>query len=328
MPKSRNQKLKLLYLKDILENETDENNKLTVKQIIEKLEDYGVRAERKSIYDDIDCLLQYGVDVIVEKSDSNYYFIGERNFELPELKLLVDSVQSSKFLTEKKSNSLIKKLESLCSQSQAISLNRQVFISDRIKTMNESIYLTIDEIQNAIQNKEKISFKYLSYSIGNKNIFKRDGKKYIISPYALMLEDQNYYLLGYDTNDKKFKHYRVDKIIGIEATTEPLDGQEEFKEINLPKYSKKFFSMFGGNVEKIKLQVDSDLIGVITDRFGKNIIIKKINDNNFEVIVEIAVSPQFYGWVTSFSGKIKIISPENTVTDFKNHLKKVAAFYK
>lgn len=328
MPKSRNQKLKLLYLKDILENETDENNKLTVKQIIEKLEDYGVKAERKSVYDDIECLLQYGVDIIIEKSDSNYYCIGERNFELPELKLLVDSVQSSKFLTEKKSNSLIKKLESLCSKSQANSLNRQVFISDRIKTMNESIYLTIDEIQNAIQNKEKIRFKYLSYSIGNKNVFKRNGEKYIISPYALMLEDQNYYLLGYDSNDKKFKHYRVDKIIEIDSTTEPLDGQEEFKEINLPKYSKKFFSMFGGNVEKIKLQVDSDLIGVITDRFGKNIIIKKINDNYFEVIVEIAVSPQFYGWVTSFSGKIKIISPENIVSDFKNHLKKVAEFYK
>lgn len=328
MPKSRNQKLKLLYLKDILENETDENNKLTVKQIIKKLENYGISAERKSIYDDIECLIFYGLDIIIEKSDSNYYFIGQRNFELPELKLLVDSVQSSKFLTKKKSNSLIKKLETLCSKGQANSLNRQVFISDRIKMMNESIYFTIDEIQNAIQNREKISFKYLSYSIKNKNVFKRNGERYTISPYALMLEDQNYYLLGYDSNDKKFKHYRVDKIIEISTIPEPLDGQEEFKKISIAKYSKKFFSMFGGEVEKVKLQVDSDLIGVITDRFGKNIIIKKLNEEYFEVIVEIAVSPQFFGWVTSFSGKIKIISPENTVNDFKKHLKKVSEFYK
>lgn len=328
MPKSRNQKLKLLYLKQILENETDENNKLTVKQIIEKLEKNDIKAERKSVYDDIECLQYYGVDVIVDKSDSNYYFIGEREFELPELKLLVDSVQSSKFLTEKKSNSLIKKLESLCSKSQANSLNRQVFISNRIKNMNESIYLTIDEIQNAILNKVKIKFKYLSYSIKGKNVYKKDGKEYITSPYALMLEDQNYYLLGYDSETGYFKHYRVDKIVNITPTNEECDGQEEFKDIDLSKYSKKFFSMFGGKVQSIKLRVDSDLMGVITDKFGKNIIIKKIDKDIFEVTVEIAVSPQFFGWVTSFSGKIKIISPDDVVDDFKNHLKKVAEFYK
>ena len=328
MPKSRNQKLKLLYLKDILEKYSDEDHKLTIKQIIELLEQNGISAERKSLYDDIECLIYYGLDIVIEKSDANYYFIGERNFELPELKLLVDSVQSSKFLTEKKSHSLIKKLESLCSKNQAASLQRQVFISNRIKNMNESIYITIDKIHSAILNKVKINFKYLSYSLGNEKIFKKNGQIYSISPFALMLEEQKYYLLGYDSNSKIFKHFRVDKIVDIEITSEPCDGQDEFKKIDLAKYDEKFFSMFGGEVCSVKLQLSSDLIGVITDKFGKNIIIKKIDEDKLEVTVDIAVSSQFFGWVTSFSDKIKIISPKNVVEDYKKHLKKITELYK
>jgi len=323
MPKSRNQKLKLLYIKEILEKYSDENNKLSVKDIIDKLSNYGVNAERKSIYDDIECLIYYGVDIIVEKTDCNRYFIGDRTFELPELKLLVDSVQSSKFLTVKKSNSLIKKLESLCSDKQGATLQRQVFVANRIKNMNESIYITVDEIHNAILNNSKISFKYIAYSLDNKQVFRNDGKEYIISPFALMLEDENYYLIGFDSQKQHFKHFRVDKIIGIKTINEKRDGEESFKNVDLGKYSKKFFSMFGGDEQHIKLRVDKELIGVIVDRFGKNIYITNRNENEFDISVDIAVSPQFFGWVASFSGKIKIVSPENVSQNFKNYLKNI-----
>ncbi len=328
MPKSRNQKLKLLYLKEILEGYTDDYNKLSTKEIIEKLAEYGINAERKSIYDDIECLKFYGLDIITEKTDSNRYYIGERTFELPELKLLVDSVQSSKFLTVKKSASLIKKLESLCSKTQGASLQRQVFVANRVKNMNESIYRTIDEIHNAISENVKITFKYVTYSVDGSEVFRKNGERYTISPYALLLEEQNYYLLGYDSESEIFKHFRVDKIVDIRMTDETRNGENEFKKIDLGKYSKKFFSMFGGEEQKIKLRVDSDLIGVILDRFGKNVFISNKTEDTFDVSVDIAVSPQFFGWVTSFSGKIKIISPQNIVDDFKNHLEKLSSFYK
>ena len=323
MPKSQNQKLKLLYLKQILENETDDDNKLSTKQLIDKLDSYGISAERKSLYNDIECLINFGVDVIVEKTDSNYYCIGEREFELPELKLLVDSVQSSKFLTVKKSNSLIKKLESLCSTSQAAALQRQVFVADRVKNMNESIYKTIDYIQTAINSHKKIEFKYIKYSVSDKNVFKKDGAVYKISPYALMLSEQYYYLLGFDSENQMFKHYRVDKIFGINITSEKNDGEKEFENIDIAKYEKRFFGMFGGKFEKVKLLAENDLTGVIVDKFGKNNIIMKVDENHFQINVDIAVSPQFFGWLTSFSGKIKIIAPQNVKEEFKKHLEKV-----
>ncbi len=320
MPKSPYQKLKLLHLKQILETETDEDHKLSTKQLIEKLAARGISAERKSLYDDIECLIDFGVDVIVEKTDSNYYFIGEREFELPELKLLVDSVQSSKFLTIKKSNSLIKKLESLCSSNQAAALQRQVFVADRVKNMNESIYRTIDNIQTAINSHNKIEFKYIKYSVSDKNVFKKDGAIYKISPYALMLSEQYYYLLGFDTESQMFKHYRVDKIFEINITDEKNDGEKEFEKIDIAKYEKRFFSMYGGNVEKVKLLAENDLTGVIIDKFGKNNIIMKVDQDHFQINVDIAVSPQFFGWLSSFSGRIKILSPESVKQEYKKHL--------
>lgn len=323
MSKSANQKLKLLYLKYILENYTDEDHKFSTKQLIELLDGYGIKAERKSLYNDIECLINFGVDIIIEKTDSNYYGIGERDFELPELKLLVDSVQASKFLTEKKSNSLIKKLESLCSNYQAKSLQRQVFVSGRIKNMNESIYKTIDDIHNAINSGKKIKFKYIKYTVSNKNVLKRDGSDYIISPYALMLDRENYYLLGYDSEFEQFKHYRVDKIINIEITEEKSDGKEAFEKIDLGKYGNSVFSMFGGKIEKVKLLVENDLIGVIIDKFGKDSIIFKTDENHSTINVDVAISNQFFGWLTSLSPSVKLISPQSTVNEFKEHLKNI-----
>ena len=328
MPKSRNQKLKLLRLKDILEHYTDDDIKLSTKEIIEKLAEYDIQAERKSIYDDIDCLELYGLDIIKEKTDSNRYFVGSRTFELPELKLLVDSVQSSKFLTVKKSDELIKKLESLCSKNQAASLHRQVFVSNRIKNMNESIYFVIDEIHNAILNDNKIEFKYTTYSVDKVQTYKNNGAIYSVSPYALLLEEQNYYLLGFDSQSKIFKHFRVDKIADVKTSESKREGKEEFKSIDLAKYSKKFFSMFGGEEQNIKLQVNNELIGVVIERFGKNVFVTDKKDETFCVNIDVAVSQKFFGWISSFGGKINVVSPDNVVEEYKNYLQNILNFYK
>lgn len=327
MPKSRNQKLKLLYIKEMLEKETDENNKLTVKDIIDRLDDLDIKAERKSVYDDIEYLIYHGVDIICEKSNSNQYFVASREFELAEVKLLVDIVQSSKFLTEKKSNSLIKKIETLCSKHEAESLQRQVFVSNRVKNMNESIYITVDMIQNAISQGHKINFKYLNYSISDKKVLKKNGEPYIISPFALIYDEEKYYLLGYDSENEMFKHYRVDKIIDIVETDENNDGIDEFKNIDLGKYNKHIFSMFGGEVQKIKLDFDNSILGSIIDRFGKNLIFQKIDENTTRITCDVAVSNPFFGWLTSFGEKIKLVSPENVVNDYKQHLQKITKNY-
>lgn len=327
MPKSSNQKLKLLYLLKILQEKTDENHPLTAKQLIEGLSMYGVKAERKSIYDDLEALRVYGLDIEALRSKTTGYYIANRSFELPELKLLVDSVQSSKFITMKKSMELIKKIENLCSVHDAQSLQRQVYVTNRIKTMNESIYYNVDKIHTGISENRKISFQYFEYAVTKEKIFKRDGQRYKISPYAMTWDDENYYMLGYDTEAGLLKHYRVDKMMDIVITNEKKDGQEHFKNFDIALYSKKLFGMFSGEEENVRIQFVNHLIGVVIDRFGKDIIVTRVDAGHFAINVNVAVSQQFLAWICSFGNDAKILTPVNVVEIMKNHLKLVAEQY-
>lgn len=327
MPKSSNQKLKLLYLMKILLERTDENHVLTVSEMIDELARFDVSAERKSIYDDLEALRMYGLDIESVKNKTTSYYIASRSFELPELKLLVDSVQSSKFITYRKSMELIKKIESFASHYDAQLLQRQVYVANRIKTMNESIYYNVDKIHNGIGQNKKITFKYFEYSISKERKFKRGGEKYTISPLALTWDNENYYMLGFDNDVQMIKHYRVDKMTDIDATEEKRDGLEEFAKFDMAVYSKKVFSMFGGSDEVLKLQFANELIGVVIDRFGKDISIMSSDESSFTVNVNVVVSAQFYGWLTSFGLKVKILSPESIVADYKNHIKAIGELY-
>lgn len=207
MAKSTNQKLKLLYLLKMLNEKTDEENTMTINDMIAELNRYGITAERKSIYDDLDALRYYGLDIASRKSKTTDYYVASRLFELPELKLLVDAVQCSKFVTHKKSNELIMKIESLASCRQAQSLQRQVFVSNRVKTINESIYYNVDRLHAAIADNKKVSFKYFDYDIKKEKVFRKNGDKYTVSPYALSWDDENYYLISFSSkyNGKRFK---------------------------------------------------------------------------------------------------------------------------
>lgn len=328
MAKGANQKLKLLYLMKILLEKTDETHSITMSEILSSLEAYGVSAERKSIYDDFEALRLYGMDIIGEQRNKTYYYrVGQRDFELAELKLLVDAVQSSKFITAKKSSELIKKLENLGSKYEASQLQRQVYVSERIKTMNESIYYNVDIIHTAISSNVKIMFQYFQWNVDKKMELRKNGEYYCISPWALSWDSENYYLIGYDCEAQIIKHYRVDKMLHIELTDAKREGKELFDKFDIAVYTKKMFGMYDGEIETVKLECENRLAGVIIDRFGKNVNIIRTDSDYFKVNIEVAVSQQFLAWVISIGDGLKIIGPENVVNMMREEAKRLVGQY-
>lgn len=324
MAKSSNQKLKQLYLLKILSEYTDENHAMTTRELIEMLAQYGVNAERKSIYSDIEALNTMGFDILNDKGREHYgYYMASRNFELPELKLLVDAVQSSRFITEKKSRELIGKLEKLCSKYDGVKLQRQVYVSDRLKAENENIYYNIDGIHEAIQNDRQISFRYYEWDANKKMRFKKEGKRYVVSPYLLVWNDANYYLIAYEFQSDMIKHFRVDKMTDLEQEQEKRCGREAYGEYSPAIYSRKSFQMFGGKEVSVTMQCEEGMVGVMIDRFGKEVSLRRMADGKFLVRTEIMVSPPFYGWIAGMSGKVKITAPAEIAEEAKDYLKTI-----
>ena len=314
MSKGSNQKFKLYRLAQIMQDLTDEEHYITMPEIIEELAKYDVTADRKSLYADLRDLSILGIEVEGEPIGNRYhYHVVSRSFELPELKLLVDAIQSSKFITEKKSNRLIKKLETLLSKYDAQKLQRQVYVSGRIKTMNESIYYTVDAIHNAISENKKIKFQYYQWNVKKEMELRHTGAWYHISPWGLSWDDENYYLVGYDSDAEKIKHYRVDKMLHIKMSNENREGKEYFKKLDMADYAKKSFGMFGGKERTVKMKVNNTLAGVIIDRFGKDVMMIPVDGEHFTVNVDVHVSRQFLGWIFSLGEGIKIIGPEEVV---------------
>ena len=330
MAKSANQKLKMLYLKKILLEKTDDEHAITMPEIIKELESCGVKAERKSIYDDIECLKAYGMDIVgCQENRSYYYHVASRPFELAELKLLVDTVQSAKFITKKKSDELIKKIEGMASVYEASKLHRQVYVSQRVKTMNESIYNNVDLINEAIAENKRISFIYFKWSADKKQVPKNDGKLYYASPWALCWNDENYYLIAYDSDSSKLKHYRVDKMKRISLLDEKRDmGGDAYKDFDMALYTSRVFGMYGGKDENVTIECRNDMAGVIIDRFGKDIIMIRSDDEHFRVNVKVAVSPQFLGWITALGDGAKIIGPPSVLNAMNQEISRLIKQYR
>ena len=327
MAKSSNQKLKLLYLLKMLEENTDEENAMSINTMIGELERYGVSAERKSIYDDLEALKHYGLDIASKKSKTTEYYVASRLFELPELKLLVDAVQCSKFVTHKKNNELIKKIESLASYRQAQSLQRQVYVSNRVKTINESIYYNVDRLHAAIAENKKVSFKYFDYDVKKEKVFRKSGEKYSVSPYVLSWDDENYYLITFSSKYNDFTHYRVDRMTDIDLIDEERDPLPEKKHFDIAEYTKKVFNMFGGEEVLVQLQLDNSLVNAVIDRFGKDVVIGRIDDSNFYVWIKVAVSQTFFAWISQFGSKVKILSPDIVIEKYKRSIQEILSLY-
>lgn len=328
MARSSFQKLKILYVMDYLLKRSDENHPVTVAQLIGELESHGISAERKSIYDDLESLREYGLDILQTGSGKNSgYYVASHEFELPELKLLVDSVQSSKFITYKKTLSLIKKIESLTSVYDAQLLRRQLYVKNRIKTMNESIYYNVDELHRGIAENRKIRFHYFEYTVRKERRFRRDGAWYVLSPYALSWDDENYYLVGFDSEAGIIKHFRVDKMADIQVTEEPRDGEEIYAALDMGVYARKTFGMFTGEETSVRLRFEKDLVGAVIDRLGRDVMLVPDGEDHFTVRTDVIVSPQFFAWVLGFGNKAKILGPESVVRKLREHLNQVTALY-
>ena len=305
---------------------TDENHGLTINEIKDELESYGIKAERKSLYDDIEILQSFGLDICTVRTNTVKYYIGNRDFQIPELKLLVDAIQSSKFITRKKSLELIEKLGHLVSENDGSQLRREVYVTNRVKTVNEHIYYNVDKIHNAISENKKISFQYFKWELdttnGNKIVktARKNGEAYRVSPWALCWDDENYYLIAYDSEAEIIKHYRVDKMERIRLLKDERDGSELYNDFNPARYAKSVFSMFGGEECEVKLLVDNNFIGVIVDRFGSDLFIVKHDEHSFTVNVNVMLSPQFYAWVFGLGGGVRILAPERAILEFKDKI--------
>ena len=328
MPKGTNQKFKLYRLAQIMMKKTDEEHYITMPEIKEALAEYDITADRKSLYNDLRDLEILGIEVEGEQDGYRYrYHVVNRPFELPELKLLVDAIQSSKFITEKKYNSLIKKLETMVSEYDAQKLQRQVYVSGRIKAMNESIYYTVDAIHNAISENKKIRFQYFQWNVKKEPQLRHGGAWYHISPWGLSWDDENYYLVGFDSEAGLIKHFRVDKMLRIALSNETREGREHFKKLDMADYARKSFGMFGGEEETVKLQVSNGLAGVIIDRFGKDVMMIPVDEDHFNVSVDVHVSRQFLGWVFSLGESVRILGPEAVVDQMKAETQRLIGQY-
>lgn len=342
MAKGEKQKQKLLYLEKFFKEETDENHGLSMPEIIQKLGEHSISAERKAIYQDLKELQDFGLDIISERSTRGdgvtnetgekevskvVYKLLSRDFELPELKLLVDSVQSAKFISERKSKELIKKLESLVSHYQAKELQRQVIISGRVKTANENVYYSVDAIHDAIGRNRQIRFQYFQWNVKKEMELRHDGKWYEISPWALIWDNEYYYLLAYDARERQMRHYRVDKMRHLTVTEEARQGQELFDEIDLPSYARKVFGMYNGNEQEVTLECENEKAHIIIDRFGTDVFLIPVDENHFRTTLRVVPSEHFLGWVVSIGKGVRIVAPQSVVNKMQETIRQLARTY-
>lgn len=328
MPRSFNQKLKILYLMKFLQEKTDREHPVSVKDIIQTMEAYGISVERKTVYDDIETLRTFGMKIGSRRGKPAGFYLEERTFELPELKFLMDAVQSSKFITEKQSAALVRKLEDLASVHEAKKLKSQVFLMPGIKTLNEEIYTNIETIYDAISANRQISFRYYQWTLSRELKPKRGGERYRVSPGKLLWNNDNYYLMGLDESSGIVKHYRVDKMMDVAVEEEKRSGESVFRDFDMGRFSAETFGMFDGKEMILKIRFSNELVGVVLDRFGKKAVLQRSDDTHFFLQTHIRVSGQFFGWLTGLGSGAEIVSPEKVRKEYKSFLTKILKTYK
>ena len=305
----------LLLLRQYLYQQTDEQHPASVTDILAFWQQHGIQAGRKSVYTDIELLQNAGMDIVCVKSSQNRYFVGQRLFELPELKLLVDAVESSRFITEKKSTALIKKLGHLTSTAQAEQLNRRIYMGGTPKPENEGIYYNVDTIHNAVQKKQQITFRYFEYTPKKEKILKHDGYKYRFSPYAMIWNRDCYYAVGWSEKHGKIAQFRVDRMTAVEPLEHTAVQTPDF---DPAEYVRKVFGMYPDNLCTVELLCDNEIMRSVIDRFGENVQTETVDEQHFRATVEVAPSPPFFSWVFTFSGKIRIVSPAAVLEEMRD----------
>ena len=310
MPKSDNQKLKLLYIRDYLERNSDEAHPVGAQELIDMLARHGIDCERKAVYSDIRALQDFGLDILNRRGKNGGYYICSRNFELPELKLLIDAVQSSRFLTEKKSRELIGKLLRECNRYDESLMHRDVVIDRRVKSMNETIYYNVDAIQDAISRGVQIGFRYFDWGMDGKRHYR--DKHYQVSPYGLCQDNENCYLMAHSPR-YGVTHYRVDRMSDLVITEERRVPCPELTGSRLVEHANQLFQMYSGDSVGVKLRFHRSMVNAVVDRFGHDTMLIPDGDDHFTFVVEVAVSPMFLSWVIGFGDKAQILYPPQVV---------------
>ncbi len=312
MSRSMGQKAKIMVLLELLWQRTDEEHRLSVPQMIEHLRNQGITAERKSVYSDIEALQAAGFEIQCQRGPGGGYYMVHRPFELAELKLLVDAVQGSRFITTRKSESLIRKLESLTSDFQARQMQRQVMVTGRVKNMNESILYSVDGLHQAISEDHQVSFLYSDWNLNRERVPRKEGQRYLVSPWALVWNNDNYYLVAYldQPEGGEIRHYRVDKMSRIRVEEKrPRQGKKEFEQLDLAAYTRSLFGMFGGETKTVRLRCANKLVDAMLDRFGRDVTLLEYRKDTFDLYTEVTLSQQFAGWVCGFGGDVQVLEP-------------------
>ena len=314
MPKSDNQKLKIFYILDYLQKNSHESHPVRASDLITWLDrNYNISCDRKTVYSDVAALQEYGIDIVSIPGKNGGYYIASRNFELPELKLLIDAVQSSRYLTEKKSKELIEKLLTQCNEQDAKLMKRNVLVSGRVKSMNETIYYNVDAVQEAIAQNKQISFRYFDWDFGGKRKYRE--KAYIASPYGLCQDNENCYLLAL-SDRHGITSYRVDRMSDIALQDTPRTPCPELTGKALTDHANRLFQMYSGDTVDVKMRFHRSLINVVIDRFGKDTMLIPDGEDFFNFTVRVAVSPMFLSWIMGFGSKAKILYPQSVIDEF------------
>ena len=322
--KSEN-KLEILLIRDFLIKETDAEHPASVHDIANMLSEHGITSDRRTIYSAIALLRDdYGLDIVTK---GYKHFVSSRDFELEEIKLLVDMVQSSNFITLHKTEELIEKLKGQVSVHQGAALGRRIYVRQRIKSKNESVYINIDRISDAINRDKRISFRYFRYNIKKEKELRHGGKIHIVSPFALIWVDQNYYMLAYDSENREMRHYRVDRMTELSICREKRIGKDRFEKTDMSTYTNRVFYMFTGKETTVKLRCKSFTADAIIDRFGEDVMLIPDGEDYFTVAVCVAVSTQFFAWLSPFGKDIEILGPENVRRQMGEHMKSIAEMY-
>ena len=325
MARSNNQKIKIMKVYEILNLYSDEEHPLTINEIIARLSEEGIDCARKALYNDIDTLCEYGYEIEKVRKKQNGYYLIERGFDIPELKILIDAVQSANFITEKKTKVLINKIANLAGTFRGKVLTENVLYQNSLKKNNEKIYYSIDAIENAINQSKKIAFKYFDTDLNGKKAYRKDGALYEINPVKLTISDNKYYLICYDDKHSKLTNYRVDRMDEVCVLVSDKSNLECENKENVEKYTDGLFRMFNSNENKttVELKVANTpaMVEVINDQFGKNKVITSVSDEYFYVRSDVVVGPTFFAWLTTFTGKITIHFPSNVKEEYLQFIK-------
>ena len=308
--------------------QTDEQHPMSTNELINYLAEWGISVERKTVYDDIETLRIFGMDIVNRRERPAGFYLASREFELAELKLLVDAVQSSKFITSKKSHQLIEKLERLASVHEAKLLERQVFVENRVKTVNESIYYNIDDIHTGITSNHQISFQYYEWTVSKEMRLRKNGERYHISPWGMIWKDENYYLIGLDEKSGVVKHYRVDKMRQIRVEEELRNGEEIFRDFDVAQFATRTFGMFGGREETLRMEFENRFVGVVIDHFGQDVMIHVKDEEHFSTMVRVNVSAQFFGWLAGLGPGAVIVGPDKVRNEYTQFLHRALESYR